>query len=1541
MAKIRKINVSEIVGRSPFNEDDEAIMPSGTVVVYEKNNNGVIEYVLRVHDGVTNGGVAISPGPGPVIFNGSDGIVPGNLNDDIAAVFNNGDVYITGGETLGFTGIGQFDGNSTRMLRFWNNEGRHSTDNDTTELVELRVGNDAAEGDPTAGFFVIRTEKQDQPENEKVWKFDSDGVLTLPVGGDIVDTNGNSVLGSGVSVDRNIWIQTFATDSGDTDRVALASSVEYDNLGNVYALFLHQTLDESNNLTGSYFSVAKFASTGEKLWSVRSSAGINAYTDGWGLAVDNANSAFYVAGRTEVAESYDRSFLVKFNSDDGSLIWSNLYDFDSRSDSPVVDIASDGNPVIVGYLEVGNDDDDGVTVTKIDKEDGSILWSQLLDGQGDDEAYGMAVGPNGEIVAVGYTSQIGVTDAVEELYTDPVNNLLWTTGGSISVSGFTADFTFTDGVPTFTNVVDTVGGRTVDDTIVTVLGSAIGGVDGVDDMVVKVATVAANDEDDRMLVVKYDSDGVIVWQKAIQFDAGYNCSGADADIDADGNVYINGNWRYDSGQAPFPTSAMSIVKFDSNGVKQWSRRVSGNCDDFTTSIVVGPENTLYLTGVTGRPGDTDKYIWVVAKYTTSGSVIWQRLIENNSEWSFSGGFFGASGGGSSLAVKEGYVALSGAFGIPFDGSSTAVVVQLDFDGTVFTAGDWEVKTASFSGVLSSDASDITVIDAGKTDTGLTGTISIEDGLFASETSDFLLPTLYRAPGGGDSLVNGDYTLALGDTGTVTLPAGGTITEGVVTSNPTIQLTPATPTVASQKLVIKGGAQYSAEDNGIFLTWNEINPQVSDTVNIVVVAIPYSSQTLYWWITPAEAGIADPGTGIVEIDGSGNGVFTFTVDSDDYEFTVRVSPTNNVYDPDSTGVETQLFNADAPTFGDHHLHLTTGDLTETSIFLGTDDHNVRTVTNGGIELNSRNYADNVTHTLTFNISGELEFPQGSKLEEQAEETLAAETSGAIATDTQDNTPGLDDTNTVHYIATAVLDQPWVVDRGYVRFADTTVFKIAGYNTDAYGEDGGFVVLYESITKASENVWPLEIFAYEETIPQSFEISSAFESWNFATDGILTLPGGGKLGEVDNELTRLTGRTEDSVAIQVVGEGGILMSQVRADSDQIVISTNTVGGSAYNWVFGETGNLTLPTGGDILDSTGASVLGSGTTSSLVNGVYTVTLDNDGQFNINNIASNTVATVTQEGGAPGNPPTGSNIISAQTIYSPQVVLIQPGWTVTGAGITATTTVTSVTETSPGVWDIVTDTEEFSPFLYDEVYTFTETTVSGYTFDGTALTFPNSGVLESGFNGGPGAPVLELRLTSPEGGGGQVNLTVDENQVSVDNNGITVTRGSDQWYFGGDGNLTVPGGIIAEYEEDFTITTSYLALGSPPGPSTKTFTFAANGDLTVPRIIKGSQDLVISGSDNYATRIQAGVDGIIYIGYGGNGPHDIYIGTNGSGKRTVLGNDRLQIMASPPGSSKGSDGDYAGMVAFNGDYIFYCINAYDGTTDIWKRVALTGGVW
>jgi len=1088
--------------------------------------------------------------PSTAIFNSSAGIVLDNLNAGIAGLFNDGDVYITGGNSVRFTGISEFDGNSTSALRFWNAEGRHSSGNDPTELVTLDVGNDATDGDPTEGFLKIITEKE--TGSNKEWKFDANGVLHLPTSGDIVDSEGNSVLSG---VDNNIWVQTFVSSTPETDFPQIATSVEYDSDGNVIALFSHSLPDLGDN-GGRYFSVGKYTDTGTKIWTARFADDLE--TDGWGLAVDNADGWIYVAGQTGGdVYAYDVSTLTKIDSGNGSVAWSKIYDFGFASSSAVVDVDSDGNPVMVGWAN--NENDSYLTVTKIDKTNGNVIWTRKLDGQTNEQAYGMAVGPTGEIVAVGTVDNLNYPEPYRTIVTltaTPASDPDWTTDIlGATVGGLTYDVTFTDGVPTFSNIVDTDGNRYEGDLIGTFNASQLGS--GSTNMEIRVGTTTGEDMSDRMVVVKYASDGTIAWQKAIQFDADYDCSGADADIDSNGNIYICG--QFDITDGPFPGTGIALVKFDSTGVKQWSRRVEGDCISTATSIVVGPDDKLYISGVNGDE-IAETFTWVVAKYSLDGLVEWQRFIENTDSWTFAGGLFGPESGGSNIAVRQGYVALAGGFGT-FDQQAYAAVLQIPDTGNVFAAGPWSVTVANLSGTLNGTASDIGVVNADLTDSDNALTVSADSVTLETQVLAFLIGTLYTAPGGDNSLVNGVYSVVLGDTGTVTLPAGGTITEGYVTSNPTIQLTPASPDVASQKLVIKGGGapNYTYTDNGININYYDNTALVGDTLTFYIYSPTYADQTLYWWIYPEGANISDPGSGTVALTGS-NGTISFELDSDDNEFTIRVSPEENNYDPSSVGVQSGLINGDAPTFASpYHLHLTTGNLAETSIFLGTDDHNVRTTVNGGIEITTPNVSNNV--------------------------------------------------------------------------------------------------------------------------------------WQFGTDGSLTIPG------------------------HIHSEGNI--------------------------------NIDI----NLSDST------------------------------------------------------------------------------------------------------------------------------------------------------------LR----------------------------------RWQFGEDGVLNVPGGIVVEYEEDFTISTSYLGLSSPPGPVTNTLTFAANGDLTVPELILGTADLTLRAAAGYTTSIEAGVGGTIEIGYQGDPPANIYIGTATTGYTTTvrIASDRIRMSADVPTSSKGQSGDVTGQIAFSSTHIYYCTASYDGTTDIWKRVELTGGVW
>ena len=256
------------------------------------------------------------------------------------------------------------------------------------------------------------------------------------------------------------------------------------------------------------------------------------------------------------------------------------------------------------------------------------------------------------------------------------------------------------------------------------------------------------------MVVKYLSDGTIDWEAAVQVEAGYDCKGADADIDGSGNIYVCGNFDYDDVGNTY--QAIIMFKFDSAGVKQWSRKVQGDCEDFAASIVVGPDNYLYLSAVTGITNTSD-YTMVIAKYNTNGTVVWQRLLDNTTTWTFGGALFFNAGGGSNLAVKDGYVAVSGTFGDPGT-TPHAVVAQFDTLGTTFSMGDYDFIAATFSGVLDSAASNITVAATTKLDS---------DYIEEFTTSNFS-PTVDLT----SDLIGTRYSSTSGTVGTVKLTAPG-------------------------------------------------------------------------------------------------------------------------------------------------------------------------------------------------------------------------------------------------------------------------------------------------------------------------------------------------------------------------------------------------------------------------------------------------------------------------------------------------------------------------------------------------------------------------------------------------------------------------------------------------------------------------------------------------------------------------------------------------------------------------------------------------
>lgn len=148
--------------------------------------------------------------------------------------------------------------------------------------------------------------------------------------------------------------------------------------------------------------------------------------------------------------------------------------------------------------------------------------------------------------------------------------------------------------------------------------------------------VSGNHGSDDIWVVKLNSTGVIVWQKAFgssngeeaysiiqTLDGGYIISGASSSF-IDGDVTFN-HGSYDAW----------IIKINSSGDIQWQKSYGGSLSEYATSIFQTSDGGYIFAGqsesndgdVSGNHGGTD--YWIV-RISNGGNILWQKSLGGNS-----------------------------------------------------------------------------------------------------------------------------------------------------------------------------------------------------------------------------------------------------------------------------------------------------------------------------------------------------------------------------------------------------------------------------------------------------------------------------------------------------------------------------------------------------------------------------------------------------------------------------------------------------------------------------------------------------------------------------------------------------------------------------------------------------------------------------------------------------------------------------------------------------------------------------------------------
>lgn len=202
------------------------------------------------------------------------------------------------------------------------------------------------------------------------------------------------------------------------------------------------------------------------------------------------------------------------------------------------------------------------------------------------------------------------------------------------------------------------------------------------------------------LLVNYSQTGAIGWQQNI-FSAAINNLNA-VTVHSSGNVYVAGRLTVGTNQGLF------LAKYTSAGAPVWQVLLNQSGIDLANSVVTDSSENIYVCGRTSGGAVTNAFL--LAKYNSSGSLLWQRTLDGaNTQEAF--GIVVDSSGNSYVAGQSDATGNS-AFLFKYDTSGNlqwqtllngfedaANAVALDPAGFVYMAGSTREGTSTLGFLL--------------------------------------------------------------------------------------------------------------------------------------------------------------------------------------------------------------------------------------------------------------------------------------------------------------------------------------------------------------------------------------------------------------------------------------------------------------------------------------------------------------------------------------------------------------------------------------------------------------------------------------------------------------------------------------------------------------------------------------------------------------------------------------------------------------------------------------------------------------------------
>jgi hypothetical protein len=434
-------------------------------------------------------------------------------------------------------------------------------------------------------------------------------------------------------------------------------------------------------------------------------------------------------------------------------------------------------------------------------------------------------------------------------------------------------------------------------------------------------------------------------------------------------------------------------------------------------------------------------------------------------------------------------------------------------------------------------------------------------------------------------------------------------------------------------------------------------------------------------------------------------------------------------------------------------------------------------------------------------------------------------GAIQWDLDANNPGLTDVR-INKVGDNLAISTDVILEGPSTWTFTKTGNLnlpRGAVIDTYGDGAGGYTSFSGAPghyievrgKISDTSWSGGMIVHPDgSVDMIAQNDTASASWGFNVDGGLLFP------DNSQQTTAFTGTA--NIARNIESQSDVSIRVNLTDSTQRV------------WRFGEDGELTLPQGGDILDSTGASVLGGGST--LVNGASTVSLGSDGTLTLPDSATLAVGSEAE-------------IIALTLVYTDyrdQLASYFDSANYTGDGYPASVdSYQQLTESvDPAIqpsWIVLAKAAfdayealfiaqqaiDFKIDIYGRQWRFT----SDRTNITNSLSIPENTTIT-------GLDNLELTVDGNGGKTAGIELDADNNRVILK----TTIKG---WIFSNDGDLTLPpGGDILDSNGD-------SVLGGAAGP-VQPYLELTNSPFIIQPVVLGSPVTVSTPGDGSGAQVE-----------------------------------------------------------------------------------------